>query len=95
LFLEAARFPAVLDAGEKFVSFLSRYATVPLSFLNVLPFVPLTMASVYAILTMNRGYLVHMTEKDAVFVSGEFLKALRFASRLTPHEHFRKKGRKP
>jgi hypothetical protein len=95
LFLEAARFPAVLDAGERFVSLLSRYATVPLSFLNVLPFVPLTMATVYAILTMNRGYLVHMTEKDAVFVSGEFLKALRFASRLTPHELFRRKGRKP
>ncbi len=94
LFIDVTRFPPVLDLAGRLNSFLSPYVAIPLWFFNVVPFLPLTIATIYAILTLNRGYLVHVAEKDAVFVSGEFLKALRFANRLTPHDIFRKKRKK-
>lgn len=52
------------------------------------PFVPLALGAIYTLLTAEQGYLVHRGEKEPVFLSREFEKALRLADKLTPHDLF-------
>ncbi|MDA4128253.1 MAG: glycosyltransferase family 4 protein [Thaumarchaeota archaeon] len=52
------------------------------------PFLPLIVSIAAFLFTVREGYLIHYGQSSTIFLSKEFMKALKLADKLTPHELF-------